>query len=383
MNIPFNIPHRAKNEMKYVQDALARGQISGDGYYTNLIKELFMKNLGAKGVFMTTSCSHALEMAALLINLQEGDEVIMPSFTFPSTANSVLLRKSKPIFAEINGETLNIEVEDIKRKITKRTKAIIPVHYGGIACDMAKIMDLAGEKNLYIIEDAAQGVNSEYHNKKLGTIGHFGCYSFHGTKNYSCGEGGALVINVDSPLILERADIIRQKGTNRTKFLKGEIDQYMWVDVGSSYLPSDILMAYLYAQFEEIETITLRRKKVHEHYSHSLESLEKAGTIRLPHIPLGYESNYHIYYILLENNRIRDCLLSKLHSLGIYAATHFFPLHSSPMGRRLGYQSSDLPLTQQISESLIRLPIYPNLNEEQLDYVTKNLCRLLKDLKVN
>ena len=381
MKIPFNKPYSSEKEIEYITDAINRGEISGDGYYTNLVSTMLKENSGAKEVFLTTSATHALEMAAMVIDLKDGDEVIMPSFTFPSTANSVLLKGAKPVFAEIYEDTLNMNIEDLEKKITERTKAVIPVHYGGISCKMDSIMAIAEKNNLYVIEDAAQGVHAKYQGRELGTWGHFGCYSFHGTKNYSSGEGGALLINTDCPNIIERADIIRQKGTNRTRFNKGEIEQYMWVDVGSSYLPSDILMAFLYAQLSNMEQITMKRKCIYDYYSHHLAKFEEGGLIRLPHLPACCQPNYHIYYIVFNNKKNRDYALSKLRTKGINAATHFFPLHSSPMGSKLGYEISDLPITQSISERQMRLPIYPSISVPQLEYIVGNLEEILNDMK--
>jgi dTDP-4-amino-4,6-dideoxygalactose transaminase len=304
----------------------------------------------------------------------------MPSFTFSSTANAVLLRGAKPVFAEINAKTLNLNPEAVYNCITDKTKAIVPVHYAGIGCEMDQIMDMANKYKLYIIEDAAQAVNAKLGGKYLGGIGHMGCYSFHGTKNFTSGEGGALAINTQDEQLIDRADCIRQKGTDRSKFLRGEVASYSWVDVGSSYSPSDLLMAMLYSQLQDMDYITKRRKRVHEFYSNLLQKYVDKEIIKVTQIPTRCESNYHIFYILFNDSRNRDYVMEKLHQKGISAFTHFEPLHSALMGRSLGYRADDLPITLKVSQSILRLPIYPELTEVEMDFIAECLEDILEGL---
>ncbi|MEJ2252141.1 MAG: dTDP-4-amino-4,6-dideoxygalactose transaminase, partial [Candidatus Lokiarchaeota archaeon] len=308
-------------------------------------------------------------MSALLIDLKPGDEVIMPSYTFVSTANAVLLRNAKIVFAEIEKDTLNIDPTDIEKKITERTKAIYPVHYAGVSCNMDEIQKISDENNLVIVEDAAQGVNAKYKDDFLGTIGTIGCYSFHETKNYICGEGGAILINKEE--YIDRAEIIREKGTNRNKFFRGEIDKYTWIDLGSSYIGSDLLAAYLYAQFENLDEIQKRRETIYDRYYKGLVNLEEEGLIRLPIIPSYSKSNYHMFYIILKNESLRNKLLKRLKQLKIGAVFHYIPLHLSPMGTKLGYNKGDFPLTEDISNRLVRLPMYYELSDSEVDYIIK------------
>ena len=377
MKIPFSKIYTTGLEFKYMQDCLLRGEIAGNGYYTQRAQEYMQAKFGSPKVLLTTSGTAALEMAALLINLGPGDEVIMPSFTFVSTANAVMLRGVRPIFVDIDRKTLNIDTEAIKSRINQNTKAIIPVHYAGLACDMDNIMDLAYKNNLYVIEDAAQAVNSTYKDKYLGTLGHIGCYSFHGTKNYVCGEGGALLLNIDSQQLLDRAELIWEKGTNRNQFLRGQADKYTWVDIGSSYLPADILAALLCAQLEEIDQITVQRQNIYKYYYDSLRKYHLAGLIRLPLIPDECQSNYHIFYCLFNSTSQRDYVMYALRSRGIQASFHYIPLHSSPMGKKLGYEADDLPVTEEVSSNLLRLPIYPQMTLEEQKYVVESLKNIL------
>lgn len=363
-------------EIEYIKDALSKGRISGDGYYTNKCNEFIKNTFRTKKALLTTSCSSALDMAALLLDLKEGDEVIMPSYTFVSTANAVALRGAKPIFADIQENTLNIDPKDIERKITNKTKAIFPVHYAGVSCDMDRIMHIAKKYNLKVVEDAAQGVNAKYKNKYLGTIGDIGCYSFHETKNYICGEGGAILINQDEELA-KRAEIIREKGTNRSQFFRGEVDKYTWVDVGSSYLPSDILAAMLWAQFERLDEINDMREKVYKSYYNGLHDLEKQGKLRLSVIPEDCESNYHIFYILLNTEEERNYVMDKLKESGVSAVFHYIPLHTSPMGLKLGYKKGDLPKTENLSGRLLRLPMYAELKDKEINYIIDKICNII------
>ena len=367
-NIPFNKPSYTGNELNYINDSVNSWKISGDGKYTKKCHELLEEKISAKKVLLTTSCTHALEMASLLLDLKQGDEVIVPSYTFVSTVNAFMLRGAKPVFVDIREDTKNLDENLIEGKITKNTKAIFPMHYAGIACNMEKIMDIAGKYNLYVVEDSAQGIGAKYKNKWLGTIGHLGCYSFHETKNVICGEGGALVIN--DPKFIERAEIIREKGTNRSKFFRGEIDKYTWVDIGSSYLPSDVLSAFLFAQLEKMDEINNIRKKIYYRYFEALKDLETDGIIKLPFIPLDCSPNYHIFYLLLENEKERDKLIKHLKDNNIAGVFHYVPLHLSPMGKKLGYKKGDLPVTENISSRIIRLPFYNDLTVDEQSYVT-------------
>ncbi len=381
MEIPFNKPYLTGREKIYVEDALQSRELSGDGYYTEKVSSFLENRFSLDKVFMTTSCTHALEMAADLIEIKEGDEVIMPSFTFPSTANAVISRGAKPVFAEIKKCTFNIDPLDIEKRITEKTKAIIPVHYAGVGCEMDAILNLAEKYRLYIIEDAAQGVNASYKDKYLGGIGDFGCYSFHNSKNYLSGEGGALVINNSSSYIKKRAEIIREKGTNRASFLRGEVDKYTWVDIGSSYLPSDLLMAVLYAQLEEMDNIKNIRKKIFEKYQKSLKRFVQSPFLdSISFIPEDRDSNYHIFYLKFNNKKTRDYVIAKLQNKGIYGTFHYIPLHSSPMGKKLGYKAENLDLTMDVGSTILRLPIYPDLSDEESTYIIKNITEVFKEL---
>jgi len=381
MKIPFNKTYYEGRELSYIEDAMKRESISGDGYYTKLVASALEKKFIADKILMTTSGTHALEMAAILIDIKPGDEVIMPSFTFPSTANAIMLRGGVPVFAEIERRTLNIDPIDIKSKITDRTKAILPVHYGGISCNMDKILGMATENNLFVIEDAAQAVNAKYKNKFLGTLGHIGCYSFHGTKNYVSGEGGAVAINSNNTDLIKRAEIIRQKGTNRNEFLRGEVDKYSWVDIGSSYTPSDILMAVLYAQIQDLDEIKAKRKVINDYYNKSIVKYIENGIIeQSTHIPSESESNYHLFYLIFESKKIRDIVIAKLRQREIYAFTHFMPLHSSKKGKELGYNAGDLPITEKASNCLLRLPMYTDMSVEEMKYVIVTLIKILEGI---
>ncbi len=380
LKIPFYEPYVVGSELSYIAEAIQNGQIADEGPYSQKAKDLIARKFEAPKVLMTASATDALEMAALLVGLKSGDEVIMPSFTFPSTANAILLRGAKPVFAEIKPETYNIDPDDIERKITDNTKAIIPVHYGGIGCEMERIMALADFRKIRVIEDAAQAVNASYQGKYLGTWGQIGCYSFHGTKNFTCGEGGAILINDRNPALMERAEILIQKGTNRSRFLKGEVDKYTWVDWGSSYGPSEILMAFLYGQLQEIDRITAKRKWIHETYSNYLLPFVRSGKISMTTIPVNCCSNYHLFYIVFGTEAIRDRVKENLSSYGIQTAFHYVPLHSSPMGRRLGYAPDDLPLTEEYSRRLLRLPMFTGMTAAEVEYVMEKLVTILESL---
>jgi len=381
MNIPFNKIYLTGNELNLIEEALNLGSVTGDGHFTAKVSSLLEESFSIPKVLMMTSATHALDMAMMHIGLEHGDEVIMPSFTFPSTSNSVMLRGGVPIFAEISKDTLNIDPDDIEKRITNKTKAIIPVHYGGIGCQMDRIVSIANKHNIYIIEDAAQGVNAKYKDRFLGTWGDLACYSFHGTKNYISGEGGALAINSKDEALIERAEIIRQKGTNRTKFLKGEIDKYSWVDVGSSYVPSDILMAVLYGQLRQLDTIKEKRKTIVQYYIDNLHKQLESGSIKgMTSIYDNTESNHHLFYILLDNESIRNKVMSRLRDYGIHAVSHFEPLHSSTMGQTLGYELGDFPITERVSKTILRLPLYTNMTIQEANYVVHHLDEILKEI---
>ena len=375
MRIPFNKPYLTGKELGYIQESLKSGNIVGNGGFTEKCEGLMEKIFGAKKVLLTGSCTDAIEMASLLANLETDDEVIVPSFTFVSTVNAFILRGAKPIFVDIREDTLNMDETKIEEKITSRTKAIFPVHYAGVSCEMDTIMDIAGRYKLSVVEDAAQGVYAKYKGKYLGAIGNLGTYSFHGTKNYTCGEGGALVINDES--LIERAEILREKGTNRSKFLRGEIDKYTWVDVGSSFLLSDVLASFLYAQLENLDEINRKRKAIFEFYYENLKELEEAGELRLPIIPDGCETNYHLFYILLHSEEKRNFLMDQLKDAGIQAVFHYVPLHNSPMGMRFGYRDGDLPLTESLSGRLLRLPFYADLELEEQKLIVNMVKKII------
>jgi len=361
--IPFNRPFLVGKELYYIAQSVLSGHTAGDGLFTKKCHVLMEKKLGGKKILLTHSCTAALEMAAILCEVGPGDEVILPSFTFVSTANAFYLRGAKLIFVDIRPDTLNIDEKKIEEAITEHTKVIVPVHYAGVACEMDTIMDLAQRNNLYVVEDAAQGVNAKFGDKFLGTIGDIGTYSFHETKNFICGEGGAIVINNDK--LIERAEIIREKGTNRSKFFRGEVDKYTWVDIGSSYLPSDILAAFLYAQLENMGQINKRREEIFNYYYRALIPLVNDGKLRLPYISSECESNNHLFYIILNDEKTRNELMDYLKSNGILAVFHYLSLHLSSIGRSMGYTDGQLPVTESMSGRLLRLPFYYDLKQEE------------------
>lgn len=369
IRIPFNKPYLTGRELEYMRESMNSGNIVGDGEYTHKCESLLEKTFSASKALLTNSCTDALEMASLLIELRSGDEVIVPSYTFVSTVNAFILRGAKPVFVDIREDTLNIDETKIEEKITDKTKAIFPVHYAGVACEMDAIMDIAKRYNLFVVEDAAQGVNARYNGQYLGTIGDLGTYSFHGTKNYTCGEGGAIVINNFD--FIERAEIIREKGTDRSKFLRGEIDKYTWVDIGSSYLLSDILASFLYAQLESLVDINEKRKVVFNFYYQNLRKMEEEGKLRLPIISGDCISNYHLFYILLPSEEKRNSVMQDLKAHGIQAVFHYIPLHTSSMGEKFGYKLGDFPITENMSGRLLRLPLYPNLGQEDQRFIMK------------
>lgn len=360
--IPFNRPPALEKSFEYMrQAAQEQGKICGDGMFTQKCSAWMEERFQARKVLLTTSCTHALELAALLCDIQPGDEVIMPSYTFVSTANAFALRGARIIFADIRPDTMNMDERLIEAAVTRKTKAIVPVHYAGVACEMDAILDVARRHNLLVVEDAAQGVMSTYHGKALGTLGDLGCYSFHETKNYSMGEGGALVIN--RPDLIERAEILREKGTNRSRFLRGQIDKYTWVDIGSSYLPSELNAAYLYAQLELADEINHDRLKSWSAYQEALMPLQGGGMVELPVIPDGCQHNAHMFYIKVKDIDQRTSLIQFLKERGIGTAFHYVPLHTSSAGVARGYFCGSDHYTTQESERLLRLPLFFGLPE--------------------
>ncbi|MEJ7639122.1 MAG: dTDP-4-amino-4,6-dideoxygalactose transaminase, partial [Singulisphaera sp.] len=360
--VPFNRPFIAGKELYYIAQAVAFGNIAGDGHFTRRCSELLQERFGIGKVLMTPSCTAALEMAAMLCGLEPGDEVILPSFTFVSTANAFVRLGARPRFVDIRPDTLNIDETRIEEAINPRVKAIFPVHYAGIACEMNAIMSIADAYGLKVVEDAAQGVYASYEGRALGSIGQMGTYSFHETKNFICGEGGALCLN--DPELIERAEILRDKGTNRQQFLRGMVDKYTWVDVGSSNVPSEIASAFLYAQLEMMGPISELRRVVYQYYLEHLEPLRAAGLLDLPHVPANCRGNTHLFYVLLRDRRTRDDLLAFLRARGIEAVFHYVPLHTSPMGAKLGYAPGDLPVTEDMAGRLLRLPVFQEITEE-------------------
>ncbi|MGO4442768.1 dTDP-4-amino-4,6-dideoxygalactose transaminase [Mycobacterium sp. 2YAF39] len=368
IRIPFNKPAVVGSELTYVGQAVAGGHASGDGPFTKRAQAMLEKTFDAKRVLLTTSCTSALELAALLCNLQPGDEVIVPSYTFVSTANAFVLRGARPVFVDVRPDTLNIDERLIEQAITPRTRAIFPIHYAGVACEMDTIMDIANRHGLLVVEDAAQGVYARYKDRWLGTIGHLGCYSFHETKNLSCGEGGALVVN--DPTMELRAEILREKGTNRSQFARGKVDKYTWVDVGSSYLPSDMLAAFLLGQIENVEKITRRRGEIYHQYAANLAPLVERGLIQIPVVPPHCVTNYHMFYLLTSNIEERTALIAHLRDVGILAVFHYVPLHSSPYAQSLAVPHVHLPITEDLSDRLLRLPMYFDLTDPEVEEVT-------------
>ena len=374
-NIPFNQPNIAGKEFDYIHQAIRNRHLSGNGPFTKICQSWLAEQTGSAKVLLTNSCTAALEMASILINIVPGDEVIMPSFTFVSTANAVVLRGGVPVFSEIKPDTLNIDENAIERCITPRTKAIFPVHYAGVGCEMDAILEIARQHDLYVIEDAAQGIAAKYHGQPLGAIGHLATYSFHETKNIISGEGGALLIN--DPIFIERAEIIWEKGTNRNQFFRGEIDKYTWVDVGSSFLPSEIMAAFLWAQLEETESLIKSRMRIWHTYHSAFAQLETSGMVRRPIIPAHCKHNAHIYYLLLPNLQIRDDFIKKMRQGGINPIFHYIPLHSSPAGEKFGRTVDDLFVTNEISERLVRLPLWSGMTEDDINLVVATAYEIL------
>jgi dTDP-4-amino-4,6-dideoxygalactose transaminase len=369
--IPFNRPGLAGNELRYIQESVDSGRISGDGVFTEKCRRLLEEMLGAKRVLLTTSCTTALEMAALLLDLAPGDEVIMPSFTFVSTANAVVLRGARPVFIDIRPDTLNLDERLLEPLVTPRTRAILPVHYAGVGCEMDAILAVARRHGLEVIEDNAHGLFGKYRGQPLGTFGGLAAQSFHETKNISCGEGGALVINDER--YSERAEILREKGTNRSRMFRGLVDKYTWVDVGSSALPSDILAAFLYAQLESRVSIQATRRRIWQCYARELPKWAEAHGIGLPFVPEHCEQPYHLYFLITASLDQRTRLIAHLKERGILAVFHYLPLHLSEMGQRLGGKPGDCPVTEDLSDRVLRLPFYNDLGEVEQAYVVDSL----------
>ncbi|NMA19334.1 MAG: dTDP-4-amino-4,6-dideoxygalactose transaminase [Lentisphaerae bacterium] len=372
-HIPFNKPFIVGKELYYIAQAVQQGHLAGDGSFTKKCNHWLEEHFGARKALLTHSCTAALEMAAILCDIQPGDEFIVPSFTFVSTVNAFVLRGGVPVFVDIRPDTLNLDENLIEAAITPKTKAIVPVHYAGVGCNMDAIMDIARRHDLLVVEDAAQGVCATYKDRFLGTIGHLGCFSFHETKNFISGEGGALLINDER--FCERAEIIREKGTNRSQFFRGMVDKYTWVDIGSSYLPSEIIAAFLYAQLEESSTITEKRMATWKHYHALLEPLEQQGFLRRPvNTPETGGHNAHMYYILLPDLDTRTRLIRHLKEQQITAVFHYIPLHTSPMGIKLTQQRFNLPVTDNVAERLLRLPCYFELTPEDTERVVNTIA---------
>lgn len=373
MQINFNKAYIAKNEVAYIQQALQTRHISGDGDFTKKCHSFLEKELGVPKVLLTTSCTHALDMSALLLGLKPGDEVIVPDFTFVSTVNAFVLRGAKPIFCDIHPDTLNLDEKLMEGLITPKTKAIYLVHYAGVGCEMNTIMDIAAKHHIPVVEDNAHGLFGKFRGKNLGTFGCMAAQSFHETKNFTCGEGGALLIN--DPKYFEEAEIIREKGTNRSRFFRGQVDKYTWVNVGSSYLPSDILAAILFSQLEEKELIQNKRRKMWDRYELELSKWSLENKVKLPTVPDYCDQAYHMFYMLLPDLKRRQDLIEYLKTLNILAVFHYLPLHLSEMGRKFGGNEGDCPITEKISDQIIRLPFYNDLTQAEQSKVIDSICR--------
>jgi dTDP-4-amino-4,6-dideoxygalactose transaminase len=361
--IPFNKPHLVGSEFQYISEAATRGRLAGDGEFTRRCSEQLLFRTGSIGALLTHSCTAALEMSAILLEIEAGDEVIMPSYTFVSTANAFVLRGAVPVFVDIRPDTLNIDEQLIEAAISSRTRAIVPVHYAGVACEMDRIMEIASRHGLAVVEDAAQGIFSSYKGRALGAIGHLGAFSFHETKNVIAGEGGALIIN--DPDYMARAEIIREKGTNRSRFFRGEVDKYTWVDVGSSYLPGELVAAFLYAQLLAGEKITAERINLWNRYDEAFRALESKGKVRCPVVPSECKHNAHMYYLLLESLEERDRFIAFMNSRGVHCVFHYVPLHSSEYGARHARVNGPMLNTTNCSDRLVRLPLWIGLEHVQ------------------
>ncbi|MDX7778614.1 dTDP-4-amino-4,6-dideoxygalactose transaminase [Aeromonas hydrophila] len=376
MHIPFNKPYMTGKELHYISQSHLNGQLAGDGPFTKHCHYWLEKNTQADRVLLTNSCTAALEMAALLLDIQPGDEIIVPSYTFVSTANAFVLRGAKPVFVDIREDTLNLNEKLIEQAITPKTKAIVPVHYAGVACEMDDIMDIARKYELMVVEDAAQGVMAKYKGNSLGSIGHLGAYSFHETKNVISGEGGALLVNQAE--LVQRAEIIREKGTDRSRFFRGEVDKYTWQSAGSSFLPGELIAAFLWAQLEEAKNITEKRLAAWNYYHELFAALEIEGLLRRPVVPAHCQHNAHMYYILLPEHQDRQVVLDGLKAQQINAVFHYVPLHSSPAGLQLGRVHGEMTMTDSMSARLIRLPLWLGISQAQQERVSVVLSNLLK-----
>jgi dTDP-4-amino-4,6-dideoxygalactose transaminase len=365
--IPFNRSSLVGREQEYIAQAMAIGQVAGDQAFTKKCHALLERELGVARALLTTSCTHALEMAAILLDVRPGDEVIVPAFTFVSTANAFVLRGARPVFVDVRPDTLNLDESLLERAVTPRTRAIVPVHYAGVACEMDAIGTIARRHDVAVVEDAAHGLFARYRGKPLGTFGALATLSFHETKNFTCGEGGALLIN--DPSLVERAEIVREKGTNRTRFFRGEVDKYTWVDVGSSYLMSDVLAAVLYGQLEAWPRVQARRKEIWQRYDAALAGWAEARSVRRPVVPADCRQAYHMYYLLLPSPAARAAVIEQLKARGILSVLHYQPLHVSPMGRSFGGKPGDCPVAEDVSDRLLRLPFYNALSDADQDEV--------------
>ena len=362
--IPFNRASVVGREYEYMALAVAQGHISGDGPFTMKCQEFLQRQVGVPKALLTTSCTHALDMMALLLDIKPGDEVILPSFTFVSTVNAFVLRGAKPVFADIRPDTLNLDDRILESLFTPKTRAIVAVHYAGVACRMDAIIESAGRYGIAVVEDNAHGLFAKYRGKPLGSFGCMAAQSFHETKNLTCGEGGALLINDDR--LIERAEIIREKGTNRSRFFRGQVDKYTWVDLGSSFLPSDILAAYLLAQMEKAADIQAKRRSIWNFYYERLKEWAGSEKVALPFVPEGCEQPYHLFYLLLPSLQHRNEMIAHLQSRGVRSTFHYVPLHLSDMGRQFGWKEGDCPVTESVSDRLLRLPLYYSLSEQDL-----------------
>ncbi|HNQ77869.1 MAG TPA: dTDP-4-amino-4,6-dideoxygalactose transaminase [Acidobacteriota bacterium] len=369
--IPFNRPGFLGPETGYIEDAIRRGCISGDGYYSKKCEAMIREAVGSRRVLLTTSCTHALEMSALLLDLKPGDEVVLPSFTFVSTVNAFVLRGARPVFADIRRDTLNIDEERLEPLLTERTKAVAVVHYAGVGCEMDRIMEIAGRRGVAVVEDNAHGLFGKFNGKYLGTFGSMATQSFHETKNFNCGEGGALLLNDQS--LAQRAEIIREKGTNRSRFFRGEVDRYTWVDIGSSYCPSDLLAAYLCLQLENREKIQESRRKIWEYYMSSLRDWAAEHSVGLPVVPAHCDQSYHMFYLVMPDLASRQALISSLKEKGILAVFHYLPLHLSEMGAKFGGKQGDCPVTEDVSDRLLRLPFFNSMTEAEMTEVSDSV----------
>ena len=373
--IHFNQPYAAGKEFEYMRQAIQNAHTCGNGPFTKKCHAFLEEALGVPKAMLTTSCTHALEMAALLLDFQPGDEVIVPSFTFVSTVNAFVLHGAHPIFCDVRPDTLNLDESKLAKLITPRTKAVVPVHYAGVGCEMEAILEIAGRHGIAVVEDNAHGLFGKYRGKYLGTFGCLATQSFHETKNLNCGEGGALLIN--DPKYIERAEIIHEKGTNRNRFFRGQVDKYTWVDVGSSYLPSDMLAAYLFAQMEVCQEIQAKRRRIWEYYDGHLRNWESENGIRLPIVPAHCEQAYHMFYLLMPSLERRQALIDHLKRQEIISVFHYLPLNTSQMGRKFGGKEGDCPVAEGVSERLLRLPFYNDLNESDLARVVETIRHFL------